>query len=374
MEKKTTKLLKTRGGKLSHYQKSILQPAKHNVNAKIPGTWGRRSIPIHRYYTHTLPTNAAGHIGILMSPNVIFDSSGGNQSPYWATTAASAYNPGNAIVGVQAQGQEIKPIYNLTALTAKQARLVSLEIKMTSLSTALNRTGTIYGALYPTAAIGYINTLGGVTEGVLMPTVPTIQNLRMKSTSATNGEGVAVSYLPTDEDDLQFLAPNTSDTIRHPNSDDVNLIVIIGQGLQASSTVKIEIAANFEVIPVAESVLAGFETDGPSYPTVPAIEIQQIKQFYGDHLVRRISAYDHGNFGYVDQHDGKESTMKETALAISESIPYVGPVIKAYNTYNKSSNNKKRPPKVAYEDKKINKGSGKNNLKSTKRYHPNSDM
>jgi hypothetical protein len=147
----------------------------------------------------------------------------------------------------------------------------------------------------------------------------------MKVASVTNGEGVAVSYLPSDEDDLQFLAPGINDTTRHPNSDDVNVIVIIGQGLQATSSVKLEIHANYEIIPASESILAGLETEGSFYPTVPAVEIQELRQFYGDDIIRRVQAFSLGSISSnsllkgqpiteEDKYNGDNSVDKLTQL------------------------------------------------------------
>jgi hypothetical protein len=202
------------------------------------------------------------------------------------------YNPGAAAAPVGIVGISAGPIFNLTTNTAKAVRLVSAEIRLSSLATALNRTGTIYGALRPTAATNFAT---GATAAVLVPTVPSIQNVLHKIVSVVKGESLSVSFLPSDEDDLQFLSPNTPSSTRHINGDDVYEIVLIGQGLQASSAVKVDIYVNYEVIPLPETSLAGLETQPKFYKTIPALEIEELKAMYSNYIIKKEFASDIGS-------------------------------------------------------------------------------
>lgn len=82
--------------------------------------------------------------------------------------------------------------------------------------------------------------------------------------------------------------------VRHPTGDDCYSIVIIGQGLQASSNVKFEIDVNYELIPTPESSLSGLETPAPVNDSIPALQVGHLKSFHQDDIVRIITSYDLG--------------------------------------------------------------------------------
>lgn len=305
---------------LSYYQKSILDPSNYNLNVKIPGTWGRKSIAMHRYFTTTVTTSATGDCCFQTSPNYINDLTFATSPMIYTNDAV--YSAGNTAVAVPGTALACSALWNLTANTAKQVRLVSAEYKMSSLSPSLSRTGTLYGALLPAVAIG------GWAPGVInttFPTVPSIQTVRYKRASVVNGESISVSYLPSDEDDMGFLAPNSFDNVRHPNGDDVFFPVIIGQGLAASSNVKIEIYVNYEVIPTPGSSLAGLETPGLMHDCVICNEIQQIKRYYDSQLIRIGRAYD------VAISSGKPLENNNVSIPMIE--------YKKYQTVTKNTNN-----------------------------------
>jgi hypothetical protein len=164
------------------------------------------------------------------------------------------------------------------------------------LSPSLNRTGTIYGCLYHYVPYGSA-AFGAHTA--LAPTETSIQNHIFIRANVSDGQGVIVNYLPSDEDDLQFLVPDTSFVTRHATGDDAYLIVILCQGLQASSQVKVEFDVNFELIPEPGQGLAGMETPALFDNAIPALEVAHIKANHREQICRITSAYDNGSLNMI---------------------------------------------------------------------------
>jgi hypothetical protein len=273
---------------LSNYQLTVLKPYLHTP-AKIPGTGARASIIKHVFNSATYTTNAGGNLCIVSCPNHVVDSAATETT--FAVITDSTYN-GTFGGTLTATNINTKSLFGINSGTAKAVRLVSQSIKIYSLSTALNRKGVIYGALVnnnpPTAQL-YTDITAEAYA------ISDVQNSNtLKRANVSNGEGVLLCYLPTDEDDFQFNAPNTTPAQRHTNGDDVFVAVMICQGLEASSQVRVEIDSNFEIIPVVSSTLAGLETPGDSRECVPILDIQHIKVYHRTDLVRIIGAFDGG--------------------------------------------------------------------------------
>jgi len=242
---------------------------------------------MHRFYSQTITTNSSGHFVFECCPNEVLDSVANKSCTLYSADAA--YNPASASSNVAGVTVDTRPWYNLTNGTARSVRLVAMSISATSLSTSLNRKGTMYGALLserPFASAAY----GATTT--LYWTIPSIQNSWHKRANIFNGEGVCVNYLPSDEDDLAFLAPNTECQNRHTNNDDVYWMVIIGQSLEISSAVRIDVNLHYEIIPQPESSLAGIESTAPTQDTIPALDIAHIKAYHTNDLIRVVNAYD----------------------------------------------------------------------------------
>lgn len=276
---------------LNDYQYSLLNP-HFQTGAKVTGTFARSSIPIHRYFSATYLTNPDGNLCIYIQPNEVCDSTMLVTTSF--LTNDGSYNPSvPAVATLGTTPMSTIPFWNLTANTAKHVRLVSASFKLTSLVAPLNRSGIIYGSLLPNVSNAAIN-LGGNTGAIVMPTISSIQNNRgLVVANVTNGEGVQVNYLPSDEDDLQFLAPNITVAARH-GTEDINQIVIIAQGCKDGANqgrMFFEAYVNFEVIPVQGSSLAGMETEAPNVDSIPALDISHIRKYHMSDLLRLISAF-----------------------------------------------------------------------------------
>ena len=329
-------ILSTNTKRLSMYQRSLLNPPEH-LPVKIPGTWGRRSIIIHRFTSLTLTTNANGHLCLLLQPDHIVDSGATTSSSIY-TTAASTYDPSTAATTATVRYWDNRPMYNLTAGTAKSCRLVSCSVRAYSLASGLNRTGTIYGALLHTIPPDPFTY--GADAGTTMPTIPTIQNSIMQRANVSNGEAIIVCKLPSDDDDLQFVAPNTSAVTRHPNGDDAYVMVVIAQGMQASSAIRFEVDVNFEVIPTPESTLAGLETPAPSTNSIPALEIGHLKSYHQRDLVRIGPAYDNG---MVIEPERVRKQIKTTVASAANKIKEAVDIVNTIGSRNTNKQPYKAP-------------------------------
>jgi len=272
---------------LNSYQLSLLDPA-FKCGAKIPGTFAKFSIPVHRYTALTYTTNASGNFCFFTQPNEIVDSAGTAGTTFVSSTV-SAYDPAIPQVSIAGTSVNTTPLYNLTTNTTRQVRLVSASYKMTSLAAPINRTGTIYGALLPTDSAGSV-AFGATT--LPFYGIAEVQNTAgFTKADVANGEGVQVVYLPSDDDDLQFLPANTPSTTRHNAGDDVKQIVLIAQGLPASSLIRVEVHVNFEVVPRPGSILAGLETPPIKRDTIPAHDINHILSYHMSDVVKVVRAF-----------------------------------------------------------------------------------
>ncbi len=103
--------------RLTQYQRTLLNPGEQ-LPAKIPGTWGRRSIIIHRYTTYTVQANISGHTAFIVSPDHIIDSAAASSSSY-STDVASLYDPSVPSVNVNCNSWDNRAMFNLTAVQQK---------------------------------------------------------------------------------------------------------------------------------------------------------------------------------------------------------------------------------------------------------------
>jgi len=259
--------------KNSLYIKSILDPVQVD-QVRIPGTFSKKSVTIHRHYQETrdlVGTDFAYQLGL----NEIVDSgaSGSNiTSSFYVTStynAAAASSTLGTCVGI-----DWKPLFNLTTGTARDVRLVSAQVRVYSLASALNLTGSIQTCIYRTAP--YLPRNTGGLQSYAVPTLPLINSLHPAEAIVNQGDGIYCNYIPSDEDDFAFLAPNTTLNVRHPNGDDTAFIVVIGQGLPNNSQVRMEVDVNFEVIPYPETSLAGLECFGSQPASIPALDIEYV--------------------------------------------------------------------------------------------------
>jgi hypothetical protein len=325
---------KTKGG-LSTYQYGLLHPSIVNT-LKTPATYGKRTIPVKKFWSITRNVNASGHILLHFMPGEILDSS--------ATSAASiicndaTYNPSTASAIIACEFLDSRPLWNLTVNTGKQVRLVAMQISMTSLSTSLNRKGTIYGACLESQAFG--NQLYGSLAVQGCAGIPTIQNGLFKRANVSDGQGIAVCHIPSDDDDHTLLPPvsagSTGGTIiiRHPNADDFRGIVLIGQSLEASSSVRFDFHAHFEIVPTPEQSLSGFETTAFTDNVIPAVQIQDIMNNHRDKIIRTISSFEGGTDNTLGVNNPVEIKLNN----------------KAKNSTNRSNDSNFNKPKVTVKD------------------------
>jgi hypothetical protein len=302
---------------LNLYQQSVLLPDR-KIPARVPGTFSRETVLFKRFTTQTYSTNASGHFCVYSFPSEVFDSSG-LRSSYFVNTATSAYDPSTASVNVNAIVVDTRPFYNITTGTMKSSRVVSFCLKITSLSTALNRKGTMYGALYRTASVPSAVYTGA--GACVLPTIPTIQNSNPIIARVGDGQGIKINYVPADDDDFQFMSPNTANDGRHPGADDVFALVVLGQGLEVNSQIKVEVNVNFEVVPAAESSLAGIEEMGYQPFSIPSQDIQHLLRYHYADLVKTIDGYE----GYSQNLSDAMNISRPFIKKLATRIPKTGP-------------------------------------------------
>jgi len=299
------KQLKTKAKGLNLYQLSLLLPHER-VNVKIPGTFGRQSVTYHRYFQRTDTVSAAGDLCYEFDMNEVLDSAATTASSFVVGTGYTAAGNPVSVPGVSVV--DMRTLFNLTPGTVSQARVVSASIKLTSLSTALNRTGTIYCSPLKTLPVNAQNIAGSFST--VMATIASIQGNNPIMASVPDGEGVQINYIPSDEDDFQFLPANTTEKIRHTSGDDLFRSVIICQGLQSNSQVKLEIHCNFEVIPVPAQTLSGLENYGNQPVSIASHDIEHLVKFHFADLVKVIRAYPGSSFS-SESVNGEKQKIKD---------------------------------------------------------------
>jgi len=249
-----------------------------------------------------------------LSLNEVCDSAATLFSSFFVTTAYVAADPaaanGNCIT------LDMRPVFNLTAGTARDARTVSAQVRVYSLAPALNLTGSIQTAIHRTAP--YTPRASGAGWSFLAPSIPTINGLHPAEAIVNVGDGVYCNYVPSDEDDFAFLATNINTNVRHPNSDDCAFIVVVGQGLPTDSKVRLEIDINFEVIPYPESSLAGFEKLGFQPSAIPALDVEYVLRNYKMYGVirngRSYSVVDKPERNNVNRKNNQRNQAQSTAM------------------------------------------------------------
>lgn len=335
---------------LSRYQRSLLQPELKTSKTRVPGTFGSDTIPYHRSLVQTFTVNANGHFAVMFCHNEVVDS-GSLQGTSWITNTAAAYDPSIAPASIACTPLDLRPLYNLTAATVKTSRLVSGAIAVTSLSTALNRTGTITAARIVESGDYIPGGTYAMSSAFLVPTLSSVASFTKKEFSVANGFGPLVCWIPCDMEDYQLQGINVLYGTRHGAKENVGWTIIIGQGLQASSTIRVEYWANFEVTPTTGGSLVGLESPGPFYNCVPQLQAEFLMKssIYNKFLIRSFMASDQGgalplsvnNIGkkkiLLDDADEGEVVSKANKVrqsfidAATDFIPYAGPVKKLYN-------------------------------------------
>jgi len=318
---------KNRKQKLNLYQQTLLMPSLR-TQVRVPGTWNRPTVAIHKYSSATYTVSSNGHFCYQSLPNNILDSSATASDVFY--TNDGAYDPAGSVAARPGVFIDTRPYYSLTAGTARLVRLVAQSVSVTSLSTSLNRKGTIYGALlatqsYPGQAFG--------PQSTGPATIPFIQHSWFKRANVFNGEGISVNYMPSDDDDFQFLPPNVPNSTRHAGGDDLYAIVIICQGLEAISQIRVDVHTHFEVIPTPDASLAGIEQCPPNLRSIPALDIGDIKSYYIDYMIRIVNAYDNGSYNELGLKDkdnlreekngknGKKGDLADHLLSTLKAIP-----------------------------------------------------
>lgn len=297
MSYKTKKNLSRRG--LSVYQYGLLNPSIIN-SIKTPATYGKRTIPLKKFWSITRNTNNSGNILLHFMPGEIMDSTCDGAASIICNNVG--YQPANATTALPVEYLDQRPLWNLTTNTAKQVRLVSLSATMTSLSTSLNRKGTIYGACLEASVLGTALFTSVANQNCVG--IPAIQNGLFKRANVSDGQGICVAHIPSDDDDHSLLPPMSASIagtvqggtmqVRHPNSEDFRGIVLIGQSLEVSSPVRFDFHAHYEIVPVPEQSLAGFETTAFADKVLPAIQIQEIMNNHRDRIIKVIGSFEGG--------------------------------------------------------------------------------
>lgn len=309
---------------------SLLLPHER-CNVKIPGTFGRQSVTYHRYY-QKVDVLVGTDFCYMLSPNEVLTSAAINSSSYYASNTYIAGAASSVLIAGSA-AMDLKPLFNVTDATTTGSRLVSYSAKVTALTPTLTRTGTIQGAHY--RGLGISATAFGNLCPAATFTIPTIASLNPKVAMVADGQALCINYIPSDEDDFQFLGNNTNVRTRHVNNDDVVTLVIIGSGLTAATTIKLEIYANFEVIPSSEQSLSGLENYGSQPTSLPSFDVEHLVKNHYDDLLRVVP----GNEGFVGV-TSEQKVQKLTNMITSNKLDitknksnYIERMDKIYENY-----------------------------------------
>jgi hypothetical protein len=238
------------------YLMSLLKP-ETAINSKIPGST-TETVSLHRTFSQIVSTNASGAFGVYWSPNFLHTNSTGSSTMYINTSLG--YD-GSSSFGVNAIATALP--MNIPTGTVNTYRLVSASLHIVPQEAALSVRGTIHGALLDNGGVlvgatGTTLTANNGTEGNLL--VGAISNThRYAKACVTESQSLRVIWTPTSQAHLNFLDIDTNNqTVDSAASEKVMIGIVTGGGV--ASAYRVDFYMNFEVTPLAGSVLQGMES------------------------------------------------------------------------------------------------------------------
>jgi hypothetical protein len=213
--------------------------------------------------TVRITTNNTGNFSIVFEPSFVMNSTAATQQSTLFLNNTTGYN-GSAPQGTNdATSQQM--VWGYASNTIENIRIVSCSLEAISVTSNLNKSGTLYGAVVPVKPITPVNVGGtaGFNGDILALTTVGALTTRPMGTYAkayvNNGQGLRLIWLPTCLDQIEMYGDQQSFANTGGSYDPVNQFFIIGVGLPASSSVELTITQNFEYVPYPNTLNSGTE-------------------------------------------------------------------------------------------------------------------
>jgi hypothetical protein len=261
------------------YLDSLLVP-EYAFDSKYPGT-ADATIALHRKQTVNVTANAGGAVGVLWQPFFLANTSAGTNTFFVNNTLA--YNGFNNLgTGTVSQSLDLQ----INSGTVGAYRLVSASMHIIPQSSVLNQAGSIHGAMYKANQSQPIASGSAFTSDVNALLYPNFQNTPYYNCASVSAmQGIRIIWVPNDQCFTEFTTLGAVPT----SGDQQNSLVGVVVNAAASATFRVDLYANYEVVPITGSILSGMESICP-YNRLGSLYWRDILLKHKHDIVRASSA------------------------------------------------------------------------------------
>jgi len=271
----------------SGYQQCLADPFNYHPCIGVPSEWTTPTVRFHRFITLTLMTNASGNLCITMNPAFLSEASA-NTTFYFNNDVT------NTALTAGSNTKQARVLdYQVGNGTVSNLRLVSAGMRVYSQSSVLNKTGVINACLFSSPAVGPTDaaniTALPLTGLFFLPAIENNPNFNTADISC--GEAIQLVWTPLDAEDVDFIPTENTQSFLNNTHDSANFVVVV-QSAPASSSIKVDLAFNFEVVPQPGSVLNGMESIyNQSDKRLASIQASEFRNNHKDLIIRTYKSH-----------------------------------------------------------------------------------